>query len=95
MKDSTYSITLKCANCDEILKPVFDDMPVANPNLALHMTLHGGYGMYFDASDLSMYLCFSCASDLLAKFPQLNTKFQKHLLQYDYGVIANSESTET
>ena len=102
MKDNTYDIRLKCANCETDLKPVFVDMPGANPELALHLTMHGGYGMYYDAGDLSMYLCFSCATDFLAKFPNLNKRFQEHLVQYDSCFIRydskgveDSESTET
>ena len=95
MKDNTYTITFECANCAVIMKPVFPDMPNSNPELALELRLSGGYGMYYDAIDLTTYLCFACATNLLAKFPGLNRRFQKHLVRYDSKGVEDSESAET
>lgn len=71
-----------CDNCCSLLKSVFTDAdgrPYRNPTQclnALHIDLHGGYGMYFDNDDKSLLFCEICADKLLEAFPGFKDVFK-------------------
>lgn len=69
---------VSCTNCQVALTPVLGewgdgDQRGIQPLGALEITLHGGYGMFFDDeySPLTVYFCEQCARQLMSQFPGL------------------------
>ena len=65
-----------CDQCGADLRPVFTDMEGnwrdTSTQNSLSLTLHGGYGEYYDGSVIDVVLCQNCAHALVELFPFLS-----------------------
>lgn len=79
---------MECVHCNKEIPKVFPDSENVDFQLedALVLTIHGGYGMYFDfmekcfggPGDITLALCKTCATLFLTQFSNIQKACHEH-----------------
>lgn len=76
--NKTVKYNYSCDGCGSALEPIYPDVLYADQcKYALNITLEGGYGMYYDASDVDINLCKDCADKITQTFPFIMEMIEK------------------